>query len=61
MHHCPVPAHRFEQQQGAGRLEFERPADGGGTDLAMPTDGALRLIIARGPSNDIGSMQGYHG
>jgi hypothetical protein len=51
----------FEQQPGSVRLEFERPADGSGPDIAMPTNAALRLIVARGPSNDISSMQATMG
>lgn len=52
---------RFEQQQGAVRLGFERPTDGGGANTAMPINGALRLVMARGPSNDLSGMQDYHG
>jgi hypothetical protein len=43
-------------------LEFERPTAGGqGADMAMPVNSALRLIVARGPTNNINSFDGYHG
>lgn len=57
---CVLPC-RFEQSGGNVHLEFERPTDSSGSERAMPTNQPLRLIIARGPSNDISSLQGYHG
>jgi hypothetical protein len=27
----------------------------------MPVNDALRLIVARGPNNDVNSFNGYHG
>lgn len=54
---------RFEQAGSQVRLEFERPLDASGSSSGqdLPANAPLRLIVARGPSNDISSMQGYHG
>lgn len=58
---CPV-YRRFEQSGGKVSLEFERPTAGSSDDdRGMPVNSPLRLIVARGTSNDITSFSGYHG
>jgi hypothetical protein len=54
---------RFQQLNGQVQLEFERPTAGSQeeTARALPVNDALRLIVARGPNNDINSFNGYHG
>lgn len=53
---------RFEQTGGKVQLEFERPTDGSVSDSrAIPVNSPMRLIVARGGSDDIGSWSGYHG
>jgi hypothetical protein len=59
---CCCDCHRFEQANGKVSLEFERSTAGSGADdRPMPVNTALRLIVARGQTNDINSFSGYHG
>lgn len=63
--HCAVllcAVNRFEQVGGKVQLEFERPTDGSSSDsMAMAVNSPVRLIVARGPGNDFGTFDGYHG
>ncbi len=61
VHDCCI-ACRFEQTGGRVQLEFERPTDNNGPESrAIPVNSPLRLLVARGGSDDITSWNGYHG
>lgn len=56
----------FQQSKGVVMLEFERPLDASSTSAddntnSIPLDGPATFIMARGPSNEFGSLQDYHG
>lgn len=71
VHHvCVCQLHaricRFEQSNGVVTLEFERPLDApsnaaSDNTLAIPLDGPVTFIMARGPGNGFSSLADYHG
>jgi hypothetical protein len=64
----PYPTHcSFQQSGGTVSLEFERPIAASGDaandgTLAIPMDGPVTLIMARGPGNGFSDLNtDYHG